>query len=114
MGQKALLEQSGQLWKLCVGVGVALIGWLVGRWFPEPGVPIPFFGSFVLGFGGLTWMTWSIRCPRCSARWFWLAATRGPATAYSGVALKKQCAICGYPAADTRLPPVHGFGSGAS
>jgi ribosomal protein L37E len=104
MARKTLLEQSGQFWKLCVGVPVTLIGWLAGRRFDDPGVPIPFFGSLFLVFGGLAWMAWSIRCPRCSARWFWLAASRGPASAFStgAVAMTTQCAVCGYPDADSR------------
>jgi hypothetical protein len=80
-----------------------LVSWLVNR--RSPGFSILFFVTLLLGFAGGAWILMSIRCPRCSARWFWLAASRGPTGAFStgAVALTKQCAVCGYPDADTRV-----------
>jgi hypothetical protein len=112
MGSRTLLEQTGQLWKVYIGGAVSIIGWLANRRNSTPD-PDKFLwielGSLFLMFGGAAWIAWSVKCPRCSARWFWLAASRGPASAFiSGrVAQTKECAMCGYPNTDSRLDESH-------
>jgi hypothetical protein len=106
MGQRTLLEESHQSWKLYVGVAIIVLGWWLNRQVPVTGwakSEALFWSTALLVFAGAIWIGWSIRCPRCSAKWIWIAASRGsPRIFFSGQFGPTECSECGWPDADRR------------
>jgi hypothetical protein len=70
MTENAIVRKSGQYWKWvlfqCLGVGSALLIFGGGA-FRGYGV--------LLGLFAFIFVNAAIRCPKCGARWFWLAAS---------------------------------------
>jgi hypothetical protein len=104
------LQRSGQTWKLwIISVGV-LIGFVVivfaqvfRNALPEKLFPIEMtFAAFVIAFT-FCFTVLSIRCPRCRARWYWLAISKGASTTWIDRITLSTCPICGYPGIDLRV-----------
>jgi hypothetical protein len=104
------LQRSGQTWKFwIISVGV-LIGFVVivfanlfRNELPDRLFPIEMiFASFVIAFT-FCFTALSIRCPRCQARWYWLAISKGESTTWLDRITLSTCPICGYPGMDIRV-----------
>jgi hypothetical protein len=103
MAGMTILQRSAQQWKLYLGVLLMLTGAAATARGPsiEPGPVWPLLtivGGLTLTFGAGIWLVRSVRCPRCSARWLWMAATGESAgRLLSGLFTSTQCSVCGYP-----------------
>jgi hypothetical protein len=100
ISKDSILYRTDQSWKfrLLLGVYVAAVivfgaQWLRGSaWF----LPVTFFGS-VVAAASLAVPWWSIRCPRCGTRWFWLAISQKHTDNwYKWLASQSTCPVCGY------------------
>lgn len=103
MAEMTVLQRSGQEWKLYLGVVLMLTGVAITARAPSAGLPplweiLMLLGGLTLIFGAGAWLALSVRCPRCSARWLWLAATTESAGGLlSGKFAPTKCPACGYP-----------------
>jgi predicted RNA-binding Zn-ribbon protein involved in translation (DUF1610 family) len=90
-----MLRRTGQAWKLqlwlvllAAGGGLTFIG---GQGFQSSWGPKALFGGMVLGIGAFAWGAWSIACPRCGAKLWWLAMNGKHA-----LGQREDCIKCGY------------------
>ena len=95
----AILKKSHQSWKFYVLAAFATAYAGVDYWV-KPDSPVS-MGGPVLIFSVFAWACVSIRCPRCSAKWLWIAVSR-PSTTYQGWNTRAACSECGWPAEDQR------------
>lgn len=96
---RAVLKESHQTWKFYVLAAFAMAFAWLDHWI-RPGSFI-YLAALVLTFSVFAWACWSIRCPRCSAKWFWIAVSR-PSTTFQGWNLRTACSECGWPGEDLR------------
>ena len=102
MSERTILQRSGQQWKLYSGTLLIITGVATTARAPnvEPAsLSLPLIvGGLALSFVSAAWMVRSVRCPRCSARWLWLAATQDSAgRLLSGQFAPTECSVCRYP-----------------
>ena len=81
MARGTILEKSGQQWKVYVGTLLMLTGVALAAFAPSLEIGagwqlLTLVGGLTLGLGAGVWQVYSIRCPRCAARWLWLAVTQ--------------------------------------
>lgn len=96
----SIVHRTGQMWKmrLLLGVfpsGAIMVGdLLVGEppWFvPVIVLAVALSGASVVG------PLWSLKCPRCRVRWFWLAVNKKLSVNWSRwLFSQKSCPMCGY------------------
>src|SRR3989442_13938875 len=82
MFQVSIIRHSGQMWKLHVAtlaLAVSGIGMVTSKIQINSISPIQFagtmIGSVVVGLAALVFACSSVRCPRCGARWVWMAVS---------------------------------------
>lgn len=96
----SIVYRTGQMWKMRLLLGVylsvaILIGdLLVGEppWF----LPVIVFAVALSG-ASIVVPLWSVKCPRCRARWFWLSVNKKPSVNwYKWLFSQSSCPKCGY------------------
>jgi hypothetical protein len=97
-----ILVASRQLWKLeltalVAGIavlGTSAVGFNAGRLESATvAVAIPALLGFA--FSTLAWCVRSVRCPQCSTRWLWHAATTRSAVGFGQAGALAACPSCG-------------------
>ena len=71
MFKNSVITQSGQLWKLILGV-VALLEGSIAPLFPETGISMT--AGTVIAILGYAFSLLLIRCKSCNSMWLWEAA----------------------------------------
>ena len=98
---QSVLRASRQLWRLVAAVVVVLLASVV---FYDASKPVPavfanpafLILAAVASGAALIWALWSVRCPKCQARWFWIAATTQSAWGQGDALLRPtRCPRCG-------------------
>jgi hypothetical protein len=102
VAERTILQRSGQQWKLYVGALLMVTGVVIAARAPkvdaEPGWQLlMILGGLTLCLGAGAWQLRSVRCPRCSARWLWLAASQESAGRLLLAFALTECPVCGYP-----------------
>src|SRR5258708_28412938 len=102
MAKESALVVSGQFGKPVVAVAVMAAGLFVsdvGRRQSSPSIALLTIASGIaIGFCAGLWLVRSVQCPRCGARWYWIAVTEASAfTILSGGLTMDECQRCGYP-----------------
>ncbi|MBN1470823.1 MAG: hypothetical protein JW925_03515 [Syntrophaceae bacterium] len=100
MYPESVIRKTGQWWKVEVGFLMVMAGGIlmfIVQWFLDFSKYgyIHLIGVSV-GFMGLVFLAVAIRCPKCKAKWFWLAASkRGITNKWGkGVLLLTDCPEC--------------------
>ena len=82
-----MLARSGQLWKV-VGAtcavflgGAALLYGVASDTADRAGL-LWIVAGMLLAFGGLTFACAAVRCPKCGARWVWMAVSQRSSSEY--------------------------------
>jgi len=87
MLENSVLARTGQLWKvqgaICavLGGGAALLCGIASDSGESAGLLWIVVG-LLLGLGGLAFACLTVSCPRCGARWVWVAVSQRSAGAY--------------------------------
>jgi hypothetical protein len=100
ISKDSIVYRTGQLWKLrsLSGVYVSAAIMIGAQWFRDSNwfQPIVYFGTLVAA-ASLAIPGWGIRCPRCGARWFWLAISqKHTENWYKWLTSQSTCPVCGY------------------
>ena len=87
MLEKSVLARSGQLWKVIGGVSAILIGgtalvYGIASDTADGGGLLWIFAGMFLVFGGLAFACLAVRCPKCGARWVWMAVSQQSSSNY--------------------------------
>jgi hypothetical protein len=90
-----MLRRTGQAWKLRLwlilvgfGGGITLLG---GQSLRSSWGPALLFGGMLLSASTFAWGAWSIACPRCGAKLWWLAMN-----GHEALGRREDCIRCGY------------------
>jgi hypothetical protein len=104
MFERSILAISGQLTKAAVSLTLFLAGGLLtfmgafGRVSssPETQLVLATAGILVALGAGIYGVT-SIRCPKCGARWLWLAVSKSGASSWLATLLSRdKCPVCNW------------------
>ena len=81
MLENSVLARSGQLWKVlgaicAISVGGAALLYGVISNTADGGGLLWIVTGMLLTFGGLAFACLRVRCPKCGARWVWMAVSQ--------------------------------------
>lgn len=103
------LQRSGQAWKvwiLSIGTLISVVIIIGALWFqrsfPEKWFPVAMLIASFMILISFTFTAMAIRCPRCRARWYWLAISKGERSSWLDRLTLSICPICGYPGVELR------------
>ncbi len=87
MLENAVLRRTGQLWRIQSAICVVLVGGVllfygIAASTAESNGLLWILAGIVLTFGGLFFACVSVRCPRCHARWVWMAVSERSSSTY--------------------------------
>jgi hypothetical protein len=108
--EESLLTRTGQMWKLRtleVGAWTSLVIMAGATWFQlETKMPSRIYGAIaflaaIIASASLI-APYSIRCPRCRTRWFWLAINTSRSRWHRSLKSQSLCQVCGYTVANPR------------
>lgn len=100
--KKSIVDSIGQTWKLRAGFAFVMLGFAV-LIYGNSNLDRPFGIKALcvgigLGLGSALITCLVVRCPRCSARWLWMAVSEQPQTSYlKWLAEQTVCPRCRYP-----------------
>jgi hypothetical protein len=111
----AVVAKSGQDWKIHVFFAASMIGgvlMLCGlRIHTNAGFLVCMLSGVLLELGSLAAVCLAVRCPRCGARWFWMAVSSQKSDQWlKWLYAQSECPKCGY---DAGAPVVDGESSDA-
>jgi hypothetical protein len=105
---RSVIAKSDQIWKVIVGLSLLVIGAAVGLCVSS----IPYLRTEAVGSGefnilqavstaaaaaGFVYLCTRIRCPRCGAKWVWMAVNgKLGARSLDALATLDRCPTCGY------------------
>ncbi len=100
--EESILYSTGQIWKyrvMSLGVVIAVALVFGAQWFKESLSGSWYLGltmaGMVVSLSSLAFPLVSVVCPKCGARWGWLAANRKRGTkGYRWVARLTLCPVC--------------------
>ena len=102
MLEKSYLRSSGQLWKLWLGLTLAVLGWisipleLAGYMGPGDAGSLLIVAGVSVAVCGFVWASISIRCPKCKARLLWRAVRKqSHKTWLVSLVTDSECPNCG-------------------
>lgn len=109
MPADSAVRKSSQGWKLVAGLAGTFAGgfllFLIG--LPQENA-LAAIGGIVLGLGSFFAMCLSIHCPRCGARWMWIAVSKQQHLGlWNWLCAQKVCPKCGYDPGTGRYAPHH-------
>ena len=104
MFNTSVIKKTGQIWKGAASAALVIGGFLVmmvGLLTLSSGRPSVTFGlaiaGIMLGAAGFIFACASVRCPKCGARWLWLAIRYQPAGLWLLWVMNQQrCPTCNY------------------
>jgi hypothetical protein len=101
MFDSSVIKRTGQWWKVLLalwgGLAFGAAAFVAARVIQPVGWsgPLTLSGSLA-GVGCFAFLCWSIRCPRCGARWYWLSVSDSAAKGWDRhVLLRPTCPACG-------------------
>ena len=109
MRGNSIISQSGQIWKVIVGLALLIGGAAAGvsvSFVPYLRAVTISLGQFdnlqavstVAAAAGFVCLCLTIRCPNCSAKWIWMAVNGKLGTrSLDALATLDRCPTCGYP-----------------
>jgi hypothetical protein len=104
----SIIVESGQLWKVIAGLLLLIIGSAVGivvSFIPYPRTKAVVSGrlnslqaiSTVAAAAGFAYLCMSVRCPRCGAKWVWMAVNgKLDAGSLGALVTLDRCPACRY------------------
>jgi hypothetical protein len=100
--KESALSASGQLWKPFAAAALMASGLLIsdaGRRSTSTGSAfLTIIGGILAALIAGVWLLTSVRCPKCGARWYWIALTEDSALRVLTARLTlSACQRCGYP-----------------
>jgi hypothetical protein len=104
MFRNSVISRTGQTWKVCVAFAAMLVaggGMVYAQWrihsLSAEQFLLTMLGSVALAFTGLAFAFLFVRCPRCRARWFWMAVRTQPsATWLTWLTTLPRCPTCAH------------------
>jgi len=87
MFKDSVLARTGQLWKvqgaICtVLVGGAVLVYGIASETPDGAGLLWIAAGLLLALGGLSFACVGVSCPKCGARWVWMAVSQRSSSAY--------------------------------
>ena len=97
---RSAIQVAGQVWKIRFFDGLLVasgIGIFLGETVESFGLRYTLLGTLV-GIISFIGVCMFVRCPRCSAAWYWMAVSEQPVGSWQGwLNNLSECPHCGYP-----------------